>query len=286
MSKRFRIIDGDENAPQLPAGRKAQLAAFVTEQEQVTVAALAERFSVSTDTIRRDLDQLDAEGLVVRTHGGAVSPGAMLSTEKKLDVRMQLQSAAKEQIAAVAVGLVQNSSVVMMNAGTTTLAVARHLRNHRELTIATNNLRIPSEVSPKACRDLYVFGGPVRLAGQSTVGPVRLQVSNGSGVSELDLHCDIALISVGAVSAAGGYSTSNLAEAAMMNDMISRARRVAILADSTKFGRQLFAQIAELGRADYLITEAAPPADLVAALRRQDVEILTPTDPSPGRKAL
>lgn len=279
------MIDGDEGSPQLPAGRKAQLAAFVAEQEQVTVAALAERFGVSTDTVRRDLDQLDAEGLVVRTHGGAVSPGAMLPTEKKLDVRMQLQSDAKEEIAAIAVGLVQNSSVVMINAGTTTLAVARHLRNHRELTIATNNLRIASEMSPQACRDLYVFGGTVRLAAQSTVGPVRLQVSNGAGVRELDLHSDIALISVGAVSADGGYSTSNLAEAAMMNDMISRARRVAILADSSKFSRQLFAQIAELGRADYLITEVAPPADLADALRRQGVEVLTPDHPTPGSQA-
>ncbi|MFC5501915.1 DeoR/GlpR family DNA-binding transcription regulator [Lysinimonas soli] len=273
--------DSDAQPARLPAGRKAQLAAYVAEAEQVTVAALATRFGVSADTIRRDLDQLDSDGLVVRTHGGAVSLDAMSATEKKLDVRLQLHTTAKEQIGALAATLVENSSVVMINAGTTTLAVARHLRHHRELTIATNNLRIPAEISPKAVRDLYVFGGAVRFAGQSTIGPVGFQFGGGAG--ELELRCDLALISVGAVSAEGGYSTSNLAEAVMMGEMIARAARVAILADSSKFGRQLFAQIAELGRADYLVTDQAPPADLAAALQRNGVTVLLPDESAPTR---
>jgi len=265
---------GDDQAPRLPAGRKADLAVFVSEAGQVTVATLAARFGVSADTIRRDLDQLDADGILVRTHGGAVSLSVMSSTEKKLDVRLRLQTSAKEKIGALAAGLVENGSVVMINAGTTTLAVVRHLRNHRELTVATNNLRIPIEISPEVCRDLYVFGGAVRLGGQSTIGPVGFQFT-GSG-NELDLRCDLALISVGAVSAEGGYSTSNLAEAVMMSEMVARASRVAILADSSKFGRQLFAQVADLGRADFFVTDAAPSPDLANALRKHNVEVLIP----------
>ena len=129
-----------------------------------------------------------------------------------------------------------------------------HLRNHRELTIATNNLRIPAEISPKVFRDLYVFGGSVRSITQATTGPISFKVSAGGG--EIDLQCDLALIAVGAVSPTGGYSTSNLGDAAMMAEMMSRATRVAVLADSSKFGRRLFAQVAELGRADYFITDA------------------------------
>jgi DeoR family fructose operon transcriptional repressor len=267
-------LEGSDNPPSLPAGRKASLVAYVSEAGQVTVATLASRFGVSTDTIRRDLDQLDTDGFLVRTHGGAVSLSVMPSTEKKLDVRLRLQTTAKEKIGELAATLVTNGSVVMINAGTTTLAVVRHLRDHRELTIATNNLRIPIEISPKVFRDLYVFGGAVRLSGQATIGPVGFQFS-GTG-NDLDLRCDLALISVGAVSAESGYSTSNLAEAVMMNEMVSRATRVAILADSTKFGRQLFAQVAELGRADYFVTDVEPPADLADALKRHDVEVLYP----------
>lgn len=267
--------DAEYQTLRLPAGRKAEIAAYVAEAEQVTVAALAAHFGVSADTIRRDLDQLDSVGLLARTHGGAVSLSAIVATEKKLDVRMQLHTAAKETIGALAATLVKNGSVVMINAGTTTLSLARHLRDHRELTIATNNLRIPAEISPKAISDLYLFGGSVRLGGQSTIGPVSFQFPGTTG--NLELRCDLALISVGAVSAEGGYSTSNVAEAVMMGDMISRASRVAILADSSKFGRPLFAQVADLGRADYLVTDSAPPADLAVALQRQGVRVILPS---------
>ncbi|MDP9028120.1 MAG: DeoR/GlpR family DNA-binding transcription regulator [Actinomycetota bacterium] len=265
---------GDDQLVRLPAGRKAEIAAYVAEVDQVTVAVLSARFGVSTDTIRRDLDQLDADGVLVRTHGGAVSRSAMVATEKKLDVRMQLHTAAKEMIGALAATLVDNASVIMINAGTTSLALARHLRNHRELTIATNNLRIPAEVSPKAVNDLYLFGGAVRFAGQSTIGPVSFRVAGRS--SDLELRCDLALISVGAVSI-DGYSTSNVAEAVMMGEMISRAARVAILADSSKFGRPLFAQVAELGNADYLITDVEPPAEISSALHRNGVTVMFPS---------
>lgn len=255
----------------LPAGRKAELLAYVAEAEQVTVAQLAERFEVSPDTVRRDLHQLHRDGLVVRTHGGAVSVDAIGAAEKRLDVRLQLHTDEKERIGALAATLVSSNSVLMLNAGTTTLSVVHHLSERRDLTIATNNLRIATEISPKIVRDLYLFGGSVRLGGQATVGPVSLQLPGGR---DLQLRCDLALISVGAVSAKGGYSTSNLSEAVMMGEMMERAARVAILADSSKFTEPLFAQIAELERAHYLVTDAAPPPDLADALEYAGVEIL------------
>lgn len=266
---------GEPQLARLPAGRKAEIASYIAEVDQVTVATLSSRLGVSADTIRRDLDQLDADGVLVRTHGGAVSRSAMIATEKKLDVRMQLHTSAKEKIGSLAATLVENASVIMMNAGTTSLALARHLHNHRELTIATNNLRIPTEVSPKAVNDLYIFGGAVRFAGQSTIGPVSFRVAGRN--TDLELRCDLALISVGAVSV-DGFSTSNVAEAVMMGEMISRASRVAILADSSKFGRPLFARVAELDTADYLVTDSEPPAEIAAALQRSGVKVLYPTD--------
>jgi DeoR family fructose operon transcriptional repressor len=256
----------------LPAGRKADLAAFVAESGQVTVAALSEHFGVSIDTVRRDLDQLDREGVLVRTHGGAVSVEGP-RTDRGLDVRLRMQIAEKEAIAKLAAGLVADGSVVMLNAGTTTLAVAHALRDHRELTIATNNLRIPAEISPKAIRDLYVFGGAVRTITQATTGPVAFTMTAGG--PEVDIQCDLALIAVGAV-APTGYSTSNLGDAAMMADMMQRAQHTAILADSTKMGRRLFAQVAALDRADYLVTDKEPGPELADALAQAGVQVLTP----------
>ena len=266
------VADSTTPAPsRLPAGRKARLVAYVAEAEQVTVTQLAEHFHVSPDTVRRDLHQLHNEGLVVRTHGGAVSVDAVAGAEKKLDVRLQLHAEEKERIGALAATLVSSNSVLMLNAGTTTLSVVRHLSRLRDLTIATNNLRIAMEVSPKVVREVYLFGGSVRHVGQATVGPVRFPSPGGR---DLQLRCDLALISVGAVSARGGYSTSNLAEAVMMGEMMERAARVVILADSSKFTDPLFAQIADLDRADYLVTDAEPPADVAEALEEAGVEIL------------
>ena len=262
----------DEETTQLPASRKAAVVAIVSEVGQVTVQALAERLGVSADTIRRDLDQLDGEGLVMRTRGGAVDPTRMPRMDPGLNSRIQVQPAAKERIGAIAAGLVTDGDVLIINAGTTTLALARHLRDHRGLTIATNNLRLATEVSPKCFRDLYVFGGDVRYAAQATIGPVAFPASNGG--RDMDIRCDVAFITVGGLSTDGGYSTSNLAEASMMREMLGRASKVAILADSSKFGRRLFAQIAPLDAADYLITDREPPADLALELRRSNVEVL------------
>ena len=264
-----------DGSRRLPAGRKADLAAYVAEHGQVTVANLAERFDVSPDTIRRDLDALDADGVLIRTHGGAISPQAVPRPDTGVDVRLRLQTSAKDQIGALAAGLVRDGASLMINAGTTTLAVARHLSEHRDLTVATNSLRLPTEISPQSCRDLYVFGGAVKLSAQGTIGAVAFPTADGS---DRDIRCDLALVGVGAVSADAGYSTSSLSEAAMMSAMMDRSERVAVLADSSKFGRRLFAQIAELGRADYLVTDASPPPELAEALAAAGVQVLLPTD--------
>jgi DeoR family glycerol-3-phosphate regulon repressor/DeoR family fructose operon transcriptional repressor len=274
-------VDSNDRQRHLPAGRKAQLAAYVADTGQVTVGELAERFGVSIDTVRRDLDQLSADGVLIRTYGGAVSLSTVSRTDRAVDQRLSFMEQEKERIATLAADLVQDGSTIMINGGTTTLAVARNLRQHRELTVATNNLLVPGALPATAIRDIYLFGGAVRSQTLATIGPVSFRA--GGGV-ELDISCDLALIGIGAVSADAGYTTSNLAEAAMMQEMVSRAARVAILADSSKFGRRLFAQVSELSSADYLITDTMPPPELRDALAANGVELITPAT-SPRQRA-
>lgn len=266
-------LSGESGLRRLPAGRKADLAAYVAEAGEVTVAELAQHFDVSSDTIRRDLDQLDAEGILVRTHGGAISNAPAGRPEILVDVRMKLNPQVKERIAKVAATLVPDNSALLINGGTTTLALARALAARRGLTIATNNLILPQEIPPDVVRDIYVIGGTVRLKAQTTVGPVQFAVSDHR--VDLEIRCDLAMIGVGAVSADAGYTTSNLAEAGMMAEMIERAETVAILADSSKLGRSLFAQVAPLSAAQYLVTDAPPPPELAAALDEAGVTVLT-----------
>ncbi|MBM6979188.1 MAG: DeoR/GlpR transcriptional regulator [Actinomyces succiniciruminis] len=266
----------NDAAPRLPGGRKAEIAGYVNRLGQVTVMALADHFGVSADTIRRDLDQLDADGLLIRMHGGAMSNSAVPWHDTNLSDRARLQASQKDRIGRIAAELVQDGNVLFINGGTTALSLVHHLSNKRELIIATNNLALPVEINPEACRDVYVIGGHVRLSGRVTIGPVAF-ASAISGV-ENDIHVDLALIGVGAVDT-NGFSTSNLDEAAMLAQMASRARRVAILADSTKLDRRLFAAIGDLAIADYLITNEQPNAELSAALNAHSVQVLTPDTP-------
>lgn len=262
-----------DRARHLPAGRRAALVAYVGQHRQVTVVQLAERFDVSIDTVRRDLDQLDTEGLVIRTHGGAVSASLGAPADSGLDVRLRMQVDQKESIGRLAASLVVDGSVIMINGGTTNLALARNLREHRDLTIATNNLRLPAEISPRAYRDLYVFGGSVRSITQTTTGPVIFP--GPTAAEQISVQADLALIAVGAVSPTA-FSTSNLGDAVMMAAMMDNATKVAVLADSTKFGQRLFARVSELSRADYFVCDTRPPTDIEDALLQSGVEIVTP----------
>ncbi|WP_159620414.1 DeoR/GlpR family DNA-binding transcription regulator [Ruania rhizosphaerae] len=266
-------VDTQDRSRHLPAHRRGALTDFVAERGQVAVGELAERFGVSIDTIRRDLDQLDADGLLIRTHGGAVSKSAAPVGDRKLDLRLRMHTEQKEAIAAMAARLVQDDSVIMLNGGTTTLAVMRHLRDKRGLTIATNNLRIPAELPTGMECELYVFGGHVRTVAQTTTGAVSFAVTNRP--DEITVRADIAIIGVGAV-ATSGFSTSNVGDAAMMAEMMDHAEQVAVVADSSKFSRHLFAQIASLDRATYLVTDIAPPPPIAASLEEAGVSVITP----------
>lgn len=282
MAKSPRSTDVDDQQPLLPARRKVELAEFVNEKGEVTVAMVAERFGVSSDTARRDLDKLDGEGRLVRTHGGALSVASMPRPDSGLDIRLRLQTREKDAIGSLAAAMIPDGAVVLLNAGTTVLALARHLTKHLDLTIATNNLRFPAEVPPSCLRDLYLFGGAVRTITQATTGPVRIQA--GPDRTDIDIRADLALIAVGAVHPTDGYTTSNVGDAVMMAEMAKRSKRVAILADSTKFDHRLFAGVGGLDLADYFITDTAPSGELADALAQQEVEIISPTSaPAPVR---
>lgn len=259
----------------LPARRKADLVAFVLESGQVSVTELAQHFSVSADTIRRDLDELDASGTLLRTHGGAVSPTLVPRTDTGLDVRSRLHSGAKETIGKLAAELVGGDGTLMINGGTTALALATHLPAGAGLRIITNNLHLPAALSAGVADEIFMVGGAVRVSAQATTGPI----SSSLGIDradEFDVRCDLAFIGVGAVSAQQGFSTGNVSEAGLMREMMRRSDRVVVLADSTKLGRSVFARIGALEMADVLVTDAQPDPELGRALADAEVEVIHP----------
>jgi DeoR/GlpR family transcriptional regulator of sugar metabolism len=259
----------------LPAQRRADLVRYVRERGHATVAELASGFRVSMDTIRRDLDYLAEQRLLTRTHGGAMSPGERATADTPFENRITVHQAAKQAIGAAAAKLISDGETVLVNGGTTTLEVVRALGDKRDLTLVTNNLRVPGELPANVVRDLYVIGGACRIASMVTIGPVGFAGTQG-------ISADVAIIGVGGVSGETGLSTSNLSEAQMIGQMIESASRVVVVADSSKFTRNSFVHICDLTEVSVLVTDRTPPDDLVAALDAANVALETADATAPA----
>jgi DeoR/GlpR family transcriptional regulator of sugar metabolism len=258
----------------LPAQRRADLAEFVEEHGQATVGMLVEAFDVSGDTVRRDLQYLHEQGVVVRSYGGVVRRDDLARFDPPFVSRTGANREAKAAIGALAATLVSDQQTLIVNGGTTTLALARALKGKKDLTVVTNNLHLPGNIPVGAVSELHVLGGEFRMTSFATLGPVELPDIEGGRTHAF--HADLAFIGVGGVSGELGFTGGDLRESSMIRHMIERAERVVVLADSSKFGRTAFARIGELSIADGLITEKAPSAEIGAALAEAGVELLIP----------
>jgi DeoR family fructose operon transcriptional repressor len=258
-----------ENA--LPAKRHLELMDLIRARGQMTVNELSSYFGVSGDTVRRDLDLLASQGLLKRTHGGAVAMDNLVHQDSTFMQRMSTRVPAKKRIAGAACKLITDGETLLLNGGSTTRLFAAELSARRNLTIVTNNLTIPATLASECVRDVYVLGGQYKGDAQVTVGPVGF-------VSAASIKVDSAVIGVGGVTIKEGLTTTVLEEASMILGMINAARRTIVLADGSKLGHSAFAQIASLERIDIIVTDQEPPADLVQALKEARVELIIAPD--------
>lgn len=250
----------------LPARRRSELLKVAKTRGSITVTDVASEFAVSADTIRRDLDYLSSRGLLMRTHGGAVPVDGFLDRDAPIATRVNARAAEKARIAKAAAALIVDGETLIVNGGSTTRAFAGELSALSNLTIVTNNLGLPAAVPPNTSRGVYLLGGLVRQELQVTLGAVGFADAG-------PISADTAIIGVGGVSLRG-ISTTMLEESKMITAMMASARRVIVLADAAKFGATHFAHIARLDRVHLLVTDAQPPAELVAALDEAEVEVI------------
>ncbi|MCW6509165.1 DeoR/GlpR family DNA-binding transcription regulator [Lichenifustis flavocetrariae] len=258
--------DSEPGSSALPAARQNRLLELLRQRGQATVAELVALLDVSRDTIRRDLDLMERRGLLVRTHGGAIDKTRMVRVDTSLRSRMDEHADAKQRIGRAAAGLVRDSETLILNGGSTTCAFAAALTERRNLTVVTNNLRVPPVTPEGAVRAVYVMGGTYWAVSQVTIGPIGLPGIAGFGA-------DTAVIGVTGITAAG-ITMGRLEEATETAGMIEVAKRSIVLVDRSKFGVTAFAQIAPLDRIEHLVTDAEPPPDVAAALEAAGVQVL------------
>ncbi|UDL93306.1 DeoR/GlpR family DNA-binding transcription regulator [Lichenihabitans sp. PAMC28606] len=258
--------DAEIGATDLPAARQNRLLDLLHQRGQATVVELVTLLDVSRDTIRRDLDAMEARGLLIRTHGGAVHKDRMVRIDTTLGLRMDAHADAKQRIGHAAARLIRDGETLILNGGSSTCAFAAALTERRNLTVVTNNLRLPPVTPEAAVRAIYVMGGTYWAVSQVTIGPIGLPGIAGFGA-------DTAVIGVTGLSASG-ISMGRLEEATETASMIAVAKRTIVLADQSKFDIAAFAQIATLGAIQHLVTDAEPPPEIAAALERAGVQVL------------
>ena len=242
--------------------RHAQILAVLRRDGAVRVATLAKLFDVTTETARRDLDELAESGALQRTYGG----GAMRSLidEPGIGMRGLVHAPERKRIAAAAADLVQPGDALMIDAGSTTSMFASELAaRNLHLTVVTNCLPVASALGTASrCRVILCPGDYVPreagVFGTETVAFLRRFQANK------------AFIGAGGITA-DGFTDADTAACAVKRAMLARAERTLLLADSSKYDIVQFERVAPLADLDDLITETAPPRKLAAALRGADV---------------
>ena len=237
----------------------------LSQKSSVDVAELADELAVSQASVRRDLQLLESQQLLTRTHGGAVSSGVLY--ELPMRYRGGQRHDSKRSIAREAAGLLgPDVTSVGLNGGSTTTEVARALSAHSGLRVVTNALNIAAELAVRTNIELVVCGGSARSESYELVGPLaELTLAN--------INLDVAIIGVDGVSATAGLTTHHEVEAQTNRCLLRSAARVIVVADSSKIGRRGFARIAEISAVSDLVTDADAQDRDVAEIERAGVRV-------------
>lgn len=257
--------------------RHQHIADTIDRDGRVSVAGLARDFGVTTETIRRDLDTLEQLGRLRRVHGGAVPAGQSALAETSLDERLGRNAAEKDAIARAALALIPPTfrGSLLLDSGSTTGRLAELLvtwspdENGATLDVSTNSIPLAARLHAAANPHLQLrsLGGAVRGITGAAVGPTTIaQLS--------DIRPDLAFVGANGVSAEFGLSTPDETEAAAKAAMVHAARRVVVLADSSKLDAESLVRFACLDEIDTLITDAAPAPDLAESLADADVQVV------------
>jgi DeoR family transcriptional regulator of aga operon len=213
----------------------------------VSVAELSARFDVSVATVRRDLKLLEEQRLVARIHGGAVPRGLLY--ELPLRYKAARHHEEKRRIAVAAAEIVDDGATVGLTGGTTTTEVARALADRPRLTVVTNALNVASELAVRTDLKLVVLGGVARPESYELVGPIAEATLAG-------LNLDLVFLGVDGITAEAGCTTHHEVEASTNRALMRRAKRVVVVADSSKLGQVAFARICTIDEIDNLITDS------------------------------
>lgn len=250
------------------SSRRERIVAMLRAHNSVQIHKLADVFGVSTQTLRKDLNFLDAKGVCTRSPGGALLRlGALSPTEEAIDVKRKRFAEEKVRIGRAAAALIGAGESVLLDSGTTTLQVARHLNTADPLVVVTNDVGIMNELAARETVQLVVLGGTLRRKNLSFYGTQTERALEG-------LHVDKLFLAADGFHPEKGITTHFEPEALLNRLMCRAASEIILVADSSKFGRICLHKILEPRGITRLVTDEGITSEMRDELARIGVEVI------------
>mgnify|MGYP001347601964 CR=1 FL=1 len=244
--------------------RQQDIVSLAREIGRVDVDMLAERFNVTPQTIRKDLNDLCEQGVLHRYHGGAVLATGVVNFG--YEARRQLATSEKRRIGVKAAALIPDNSSILINIGTTTEQVATALRGHRGLLVITNNINVVNILSGNMEIEVIVAGGVVRPSDGGVVGETAVDFIR-------QFKVDYAVIGASAIDEAGVLLDYDYREVKVARAIMDNARRTILVADAMKYNRVAPVRIGNIGEINCFVTDEPPPEPIAELCREHGVAL-------------
>lgn len=246
--------------------RKQQILSKLAINGKVIVSELAKDFGVTEETIRRDLEKLDRDGLASKTHGGAVSKQSS-ALDLPYNVRESVNVEQKLRIAKKCAELISDGERIMVDSSSTALYVIKQLKDRRDLTIITNSVKILLELQDKPDWTVLSTGGSLKKGALALYGSSAEKMINS-------YHVDTAICSCKGMDLSLGIMDSNENDSLIKRAMLSSAERRIIATDSEKFDKKSFVKVCDVKEADVIVTDTQPSEKWVSALDDNGIELV------------
>ncbi|WP_137129065.1 DeoR/GlpR family DNA-binding transcription regulator [Rhizobium sp. FY34] len=249
----------------LLSARQVEIMALAKEHGRVLVEELAVRFTVTPQTIRKDLNDLCETRALNRIHGGAVFPSG--NENVKYEARRSMAAAEKQAIGRAAAAMIPDNSSLFINIGTTTEAVGDALVDHKELMVITNNINVANRLRVFPAIEVVIAGGVVRGSDGGIVGEAAVDFIR-------QFKVDFAVIGVSAIDEDGALLDFDFREVKVAQAIIANARHVILVTDASKFERTAPVRIGHISQVHSFICDHCPSASVRAVCAAQDVALI------------
>ncbi|MBA1335951.1 MAG: hypothetical protein HPY66_1770 [Firmicutes bacterium] len=251
----------------IPAERQKQIVEYIEKNGSAQIKALARYQNVSEATIRRDLDDLAASGIIERTHGGAIVIDRSTSFEHKHNEKMKLMLKEKSSIAKAACTLIRDGDTVFLDSGTTTYFIAQNLGNFKNLTVITHDLQIGNTAILHPTSTLIVTGGIRREEFSVLVGSVTESFIKELKVNKVFLGAD-------AIDVENGIFNANFLEVGIKRLLLTIGKHIILVTDTSKFSRSALAKVCDIDSVETIITDNNLSVEIKDKIEKKGVKLI------------